>query len=75
VLALNIGPVVGNVEAFFGFEVLPQGIYFINYLPSDLHLEDVVTIGITACILAFASTLYPSWRASKVRPAEALRYE
>jgi len=74
-LALNIGPVVSSVEAFFGFEVLPQGIYFINYLPSDLHLKDVMTIGITACILAFASTLYPSWRASKVRPAEALRYE
>ncbi len=74
-LALNIGPVVSSVEALFGFEVLPQGIYFINYLPSDLHSEDVITIALTACVLAFASTLYPSWRASKVRPAEALRYE
>ncbi len=75
VLAINIGPVVSSIEHFFGFEVLPQGIYFINYLPSDLHWDDVLTIALTACVLAFASTLYPSWRASKVRPAEALRYE
>jgi lipoprotein-releasing system permease protein len=55
--------------------VLPKGIYFINYLPSDLRWPDVATIGATACVLALASTLYPSWRASRVRPAEALRYE
>ena len=74
-LAFNVGTVVSFVERLFGFEVLPQGIYFINYLPSDVHWPDVITIGITACFLAFASTIYPSWRASKVRPAEALRYE
>lgn len=74
-IALNVGTVVSSIEALFGFEVLPQGIYFINYLPSDLHTEDVVTIALTACVLAFASTLYPSWRAARVRPAEALRYE
>ncbi len=75
VLALNIGPVVSSLEKLFGFEVLPEGIYFINYLPSDLHIDDVLTIGLVSCVLAFASTLYPSWRASRVRPAEALRYE
>ncbi len=74
-VALNIGDVVGFVENLFGFQVLPKGIYFINHLPSDLRGSDVVTIGLTACVLAFASTLYPSWRASRVRPAEALRYE
>jgi lipoprotein-releasing system permease protein len=74
-LALNIGPVVSFVEQLFGFEVLPQGVYFINYLPSDLHWSDVVTIGLVSCFLSLAATLYPSWRASKVRPAEALRYE
>ncbi len=74
-LALNIGPATAWVESVFGFQVLPKGIYFINYLPSDLRLPDVVAIGGTACALALGSTLYPSWRASRVRPAEALRYE
>lgn len=74
-LAFNVGRVVNFIEELFGFEVLPQGIYFINFLPSDVHWPDVITIGLTACVLAFASTLYPSWRAAKVRPAEALRYE
>ncbi len=74
-LALNIDGVVGMLETMFGFQVLPKGIYFINRLPSDLHWDDVATIGLTACVLAFVATLYPSWRASKVKPAEALRYE
>ena len=74
-LALNVGPAVSFVEALFGFEVLPKGIYFISHLPSDLRADDVLRIGLTACVLALASTLYPSWRASRVRPAEALRYE
>ena len=74
-LASNIGAVVSFVESVFGFQVLPQGVYFINYLPSDLRGGDVARIGLTACVLALLSTLYPSWRASRVRPAEALRYE
>ncbi|MCX7202427.1 MAG: lipoprotein-releasing ABC transporter permease subunit [Burkholderiales bacterium] len=75
VLALNIGSVVGFVERLFGFQVLPAGVYFINHLPSDLHASDVITIGLTSCVLALAATLYPSLSASRVRPAEALRYE
>ena len=74
-LALNVDTAVGAVESLFGFQVLPKGVYFITRLPSDLHWEDVSWIGLTACVLALASTLYPSWRASRVRPAEALRYE
>jgi lipoprotein-releasing system permease protein len=74
-VALNVGAIVGWVEGLFGFQVLPQGIYFINYLPSDLHLRDVVTIGLVSCVLALAATLYPSLRAAGVRPAEALRHE
>jgi lipoprotein-releasing system permease protein len=74
-LALNVGPVVAFVERLFGFQVLPAGVYFINYLPSDLHWSDVGTIGLVSCVLAFAATIYPSLSASRVRPAEALRYE
>lgn len=73
--ALRIGALVHSVERLLGFEVLPKGIYFINYLPSDLHVGDVLVIGTVACIMAFVATIYPSWRASRVRPAEALRYE
>ena len=74
-LALNVGAVVAFFERLFGFQVLPSGVYFINYLPSDLHAGDVVTIGLVACVLAFAATLYPSLSAARVRPAEALRHE
>jgi lipoprotein-releasing system permease protein len=75
VLAQNIGPVVAAIEKFFGFQVLPAGVYFISYLPSDLHWSDVISIGLTSCVLAFAATIYPSLSASRVKPAEALRYE
>jgi lipoprotein-releasing system permease protein len=74
-LALYVGPVVGFIEALFGFQVLPAGVYFISFLPSDLHWSDVITIGLTSSVLAFAATIYPSLRASRVRPAQALRYE
>jgi lipoprotein-releasing system permease protein len=74
-LALNVGPVVATVESWFGLQVLPKGVYFIDHLPSDLHVADVLRIGLTSCVLALASTIYPSLRAASVRPAEALRYE
>ena len=74
-LALNIGSIVAGVEQLFGFRVLPAGVYFISHLPSDLQSSDVTTIGAVSCVMALVSTLYPSWRASKVQPAEALRYE
>lgn len=74
-LALNIGEVVAFFERSFGFQVLPQGVYFINYLPSDLHGSDALTIGLMAAALSLLSTLYPSWRAARTRPVQALRYE
>ncbi|MEO8600614.1 MAG: lipoprotein-releasing system transmembrane subunit LolC, partial [bacterium] len=49
--------------------------YLMSSLPSDLRWPDVYTIGCLAVVLAFLATLYPSWRAARVRPAEALRYE
>jgi lipoprotein-releasing system permease protein len=74
-LALNIDGVVGAVERLFGFQVLPKGIYVISHLPSDLRWPDVGLIAAVSCALALLATLYPSWRASRVRPAQALRYE
>ena len=74
-LALNIDGVVGTVERLFGFQVLPKGIYVISHLPSDLRWPEVGLIAAVSCTLALLATLYPSWRASQVRPAQALRYE
>lgn len=74
-LALNVGVVVAALERWFALQVLPKGVYFIDHLPSDLHLGDVITIGLTSCALALLATIYPSLRAASVKPAEALRYE
>ncbi len=75
VLALNVGHVVSFVEQVFHLQFLPQNIYFVSALPSDLQWSDVVTIGCVSVFLSFVATLYPSWRAARIEPAQALRYE
>jgi lipoprotein-releasing system permease protein len=74
-VALNIDVIVPFIERLLGVQFLSKDIYLITSLPSDMRWPDVWTIGGIAVILAFLATLYPSWRASGVRPAEALRYE
>ncbi len=74
-VALNIDVIVPFIERMLGVQFLSKDIYLITSLPSDLRWPDVWTIGGVAVILAFVATLYPSWRAANVRPAEALRYE
>jgi lipoprotein-releasing system permease protein len=74
-LAYNIDTVVPFVEGVLGFKFLAKDVYYISDLPSDVQLGDVTTIGIVSLVLSFIATLYPSWRASRVNPAEALRYE
>lgn len=74
-IAVNIDVIVPFIESIFGFHFLPKDIYMISTLPSDLQLGDVIFTGGAAIILAFLATLYPSWNASRVNPAEALRYE
>jgi lipoprotein-releasing system permease protein len=74
-IAANIDVIVPFIEGLFGVQFLAKDIYLITELPSDLRWPDVWTIGGMAVVLAFLATLYPSWRAAKVRPAEALRYE
>jgi lipoprotein-releasing system permease protein len=58
-----------------GATFLPQDIYLISRMPSDPQSTDIVPIAVISLVLAFVATLYPSWRASRVNPAEALRYE
>jgi lipoprotein-releasing system permease protein len=74
-LALNIETVVPAIERLFGIHFLSREVYFISDLPSDLQWDDVMTISITAFVLTLLATLYPSLRAARVQPAEALRHE
>ena len=74
-VAFNIDTIVPALEAFFGASFLPQDVYLISQMPSDPQRGDILPIAIISLVLAFAATLYPSWRASRVNPAEALRYE
>lgn len=74
-VAFNVDTIVPALETLFGASFLPQDIYLISQMPSDPQRGDIVPIGLIALALAFVATLYPSWRASRVNPAEALRYE
>jgi lipoprotein-releasing system permease protein len=75
VLALNVDTVLPWIERTFSIQFLSKEIYFISELPSELRRADVITIAAVALVMSFVATIYPSWRASRVRPAEALRYE
>jgi lipoprotein-releasing system permease protein len=74
-IAFNIDVIVPALERALGATFLPQDIYLISRMPSDPQMNDILPIGLIALVLAFVATLYPSWRASRVNPAEALRYE
>ena len=74
-VALNIDTIVPALESALNASFLPQDIYLINRMPSDPQSSDIVPIGVISLVLSFVATLYPSWRASRVNPAEALRYE
>jgi lipoprotein-releasing system permease protein len=74
-LALNVENLVPLLEALMGQQFLSPDVYYISDLPSELKLTDVVRIGALSLTLGLVSTLYPAWRASRVQPAEALRYE
>ncbi|MFZ2162108.1 MAG: lipoprotein-releasing ABC transporter permease subunit [Sideroxyarcus sp.] len=75
VIALNIGTIVPFIEHLFGVQFLSKEFYYISELPSDLHHADVQIVAVMSFAISMLATLYPSWRASKVQPAEALRYE
>jgi lipoprotein-releasing system permease protein len=75
VLALNVDTVVRFVETTFGISFLPKEVYYISELPSDLQWRDVAVIAGVSFVLTLLATLYPSYRASRIKPADALRYE
>jgi lipoprotein-releasing system permease protein len=74
-IAVNIDVIVPAMERALNASFLPKDIYLISRMPSDPQADDIVPIAVISLVLAFVATLYPSWRASRVNPAEALRYE
>jgi len=74
-VAFNIDVIVPAIERLLGVAFLPGSIYVISRMPSQPLASDIVPIVLISLLLSFAATLYPSWRASRVKPAEALRYE
>jgi lipoprotein-releasing system permease protein len=74
-VAFNIDVIVPALETLFRASFLPKDIYILSRMPSDPQMTDILPVAIISLLLAFAATLYPSWRASQVNPAEALRYE
>ena len=73
--AMTISELVALVERLFNFQILSADVYFISYLPSELQWLDVLIVVSASLLISFLATLYPSYRASRVQPAEALRYE
>ncbi|WP_028455305.1 lipoprotein-releasing ABC transporter permease subunit [Chitinilyticum litopenaei] len=74
-VAVNLGTIVPLIERVIGARILSPDVYLITELPSKVLVSDVSTIAVIALLLAFVMTLYPSWRAARINPAEALRYE
>jgi lipoprotein-releasing system permease protein len=74
-IANNLSSIFPTIERIVGFPLIPKDIYFISSLPSEPRASDVVPIAVISIVLSLVATLYPSWRASRVRPAEALRYD
>ena len=73
--ALNLSVIINFVESLLGFELLPQSVYYVTDFPAELRWNDVIVIVSVSIVISMLATLYPSWKASKTEPAEALRYE
>ncbi|NVJ66625.1 MAG: lipoprotein-releasing ABC transporter permease subunit [Gammaproteobacteria bacterium] len=74
-LATYLPDIVSWIETVFDVRVFPQNVYFVNFLPTELKQSDVIQIGLWAFAISVLATIYPSWKASRIQPAEALRYE
>jgi lipoprotein-releasing system permease protein len=74
-LALSITDLVAGLENLIGYQFLKSDIYPVTYLPSDIRWQDVSSIAAVALVLSIMASIYPAWRASKLQPADSLRYD
>lgn len=74
-LSQNVDTVVPVIESLIGRKIFPEDVFYISTIPSDMHWDDVIKIGIASIIASVLATLYPAWRAAQIQPAESLRYE
>ncbi|MEI8355272.1 MAG: lipoprotein-releasing ABC transporter permease subunit [Deltaproteobacteria bacterium] len=74
-IAFNLESIVDVVQKVTGFQFFSKDIYYLNHFPSQVVASDVLLISVTAVLISFVATLYPSWQGSRLTPAEALRYE
>ncbi len=74
-IAFNVESIVNTIEAMFNVQFLPKDIYLISNMPSEPRADDIIPIAVFSFLLSLAATIYPSWRAARIQPAEALRYE
>jgi lipoprotein-releasing system permease protein len=75
IVTTNLDPIVKFIERIFGINAFPANVYFLDKLPHQINAPDVVAVTIISLVISFLATLYPSWRASRLNPVEALRYE
>ncbi|MDD5475909.1 MAG: lipoprotein-releasing ABC transporter permease subunit [Syntrophales bacterium] len=75
VVSLNIKPTVAFIERLFGITALPNDVYYLSSIPSQVSYPNVALIVLVTLGLCFAASIYPAWSASRLDPAEALRYE
>jgi lipoprotein-releasing system permease protein len=74
-LAGNADPIIKGLERMFNVRIFDQAVYGMEHFPSVVHVDDVVAVAMMALVISLLATIYPAWRASRMEPGEALRYE
>jgi lipoprotein-releasing system permease protein len=71
-LAYNLSAIASSIEHLLGVQLLASDIYFIDFLPSELHYQDVAVVLLMGLFMSLIATIYPAWKATKISPATAL---